>query len=462
MSECLYDLEDKCKEQLDTLSKSASFIMSLGAKELYHSNFLAFLIESNAEIPINVQNNLKKLFGLDGDKKVHIWRERKNFDLVLIQADIEDENAWMECKPKIVIIENKLKSIPTVKQLKEYDDKLSGKVEFPIEFFLEWKSGDKVDESRLKKDIVDKIQLKGESVELYVYRHDKSRREIVGDPKKVRVKKVLISTEEFNEQEGWGNITWQKIRDEIGRGLTEGEQNKKPLIPELIKDYVCALCNILGLVDKISNFHHCFVENKLKELTCKDFYEQTKSKRFRQLRIHDLVGKIAFNKLEKTLLVNLENDDISEKINSHFILNSYTFYSRQQPGIGFEWLWSNGRTKKEEKRFSIGVQIQGSSLAHFVEFYPSYDGAENFANKMKTWLYPEEAGFKGNIRNPDQLLRFNNKKFLYTKISIEEFSFGDLSKRVATSLLYGCEILKNNESEFLNEIKVWLDPIKKI
>ena len=39
MSECLYDLEDKCKEQLDTLSKSASFIMSLGAKDLYHSNF---------------------------------------------------------------------------------------------------------------------------------------------------------------------------------------------------------------------------------------------------------------------------------------------------------------------------------------------------------------------------------------------------------------------------------------
>jgi len=316
MSECIYDLEFKCKEQLDNLSESASFIMSLGAKELYHSNFLAFLIESDAEIPINVQNNLKILFGLDSDKKVYIWREKNNFDLVLIQADIENENAWRKCTPKIVIIENKLKSIPSLKQLKDYDDKLSRKIEFPIEFSLEWGNGDDVD----------KIQLKEKSVALYVYRHGQSRRETVGESKKISVEKILISTEEFNDKKDWGNITWKTIRDKIGKGLEE--QNKKTLIPKLIEDYVYALSNILGMVDKISDFHHCFVENKSKELTCNDFYEQTKSQRFRHLRIHDLVGKIAFNKLEKTLLVKLENADISGKKNNHFILNSYTFYSR--------------------------------------------------------------------------------------------------------------------------------------
>lgn len=443
MNECKHELEERCKEQLDELSKSASFIMSLGAKELFHSNFLAFLIESDAEIPKNIQNNLKKYFELEPDKKVYIWRDKNNLDLVLIQADIENEYSWENCIPKIVIIENKLKSIPTVKQLEDYDNKLKGEIKFPIDFSLKLENGD---------DVVEEINLKDGAMALYVHKDAQSRRKKFPNSNKISIKKIILSTEKFEEKKGWKNITWNEVVQQIEKGLNdEDKQNEDSLITELIKDYVKSMENIMKIVNKTTSFHDCFVGDKLSYV---DFYKQTKSTKFKHLRIHDLVGKIAFNKLEKTLLEKLKRDLKSLTIKEKFKLNSYTFYSRQQPGIGFEWLYTNGLEKKKEKRFSIGVQIQGDTLAHFVEFYPSKDKAENFANKkMNKWLYPEEDGFKGNIKNHGQLLKFDKKKFLYTKVSIGGFSFEGLSKRVEKSLKYATEILNNNDENFLEEVE---------
>lgn len=144
MNEKQRSLVKNCEQQVEGLAKSPSFIMSLGAKELFHSNFLAFLLETREESLKDVQNNLKQLFGLEIEKKVYVWREKSNLDLVLVQIDIEDEASWQKCAPKVSIIENKLKSIPTKEQLVEYDEKIKKGMDFDLDVPICWNNNENI------------------------------------------------------------------------------------------------------------------------------------------------------------------------------------------------------------------------------------------------------------------------------------------------------------------------------
>ena len=92
--------------------------MSLGSKELFHSNFLEYLWNVNQEAFINVINeNVKKEFHLpyplNHNQEYEFGREKENFDICFFH---------MENKKKVydLVIENKVKSIPYKEQLEEY------------------------------------------------------------------------------------------------------------------------------------------------------------------------------------------------------------------------------------------------------------------------------------------------------------------------------------------------------
>jgi hypothetical protein len=95
--------------------------MSLGSKELFHSNFLEFLWEVDHGLFCDVINGLKgcKLnLVLDPDVKYEVGRESRNFDLCVFHRK----------NKKIIydlIIENKVKSIPNKKQLDTYVGKVA-------------------------------------------------------------------------------------------------------------------------------------------------------------------------------------------------------------------------------------------------------------------------------------------------------------------------------------------------
>ena len=91
-------------KQVEKLKKSPVFAMSLGSKELFHSNFWAFLMEHK-----DYKALLYSLFPeLEPSEKVEIRREYKNRDIVII------------CNNKEFVIENKIKSYPDLEQLKRY------------------------------------------------------------------------------------------------------------------------------------------------------------------------------------------------------------------------------------------------------------------------------------------------------------------------------------------------------
>lgn len=95
--------ENKIIDILDKLENNAIFRLSLTSKELFHSNFWAWLLSKYPQ-------KFTSVFYLNYDNKspVVVRREKNNFDLSI------------EINNRLIIIENKFKSLPNKKQLEEY------------------------------------------------------------------------------------------------------------------------------------------------------------------------------------------------------------------------------------------------------------------------------------------------------------------------------------------------------
>lgn len=91
------------------LKESLLFRMSLGSKELFHSNVWAWLIEKD--------NNFIKVFfdnvEISEYKDISVSRETKNRDIIIWLKDKNDKKCYF-------VIENKIKSLPTREQLEKY------------------------------------------------------------------------------------------------------------------------------------------------------------------------------------------------------------------------------------------------------------------------------------------------------------------------------------------------------
>ena len=105
--------------ELEELYKNPMFRISLGSKELFHSNFLAFLWDCDKQAFLNVINdllpkgkkiNVSELLGKEG---LTIYREKENLDLCICHT--ENKKDCID-----IVIENKVKSIPYIEQLDEY------------------------------------------------------------------------------------------------------------------------------------------------------------------------------------------------------------------------------------------------------------------------------------------------------------------------------------------------------
>jgi len=99
------------------LKSSPMYNLSLSSKELFHSNFLAWLGNNSSTKPF-FRAIIKSLTGIDLNQHPNwvVEREDKNVDLC-----IKEGNNY------ILVIENKVKSIPRKDQLDDYYNKLSGK-----------------------------------------------------------------------------------------------------------------------------------------------------------------------------------------------------------------------------------------------------------------------------------------------------------------------------------------------
>lgn len=116
------------------LKKNPMFNLSLSSKELFHSNFLAWIAEDEDTEDLFV--SILVLFGLKEDiakdyaegirnGRYIVKREYKNFDFCICEK-IKDSDGNSEedniSGQVILVLENKFKSIPYEKQLKKYQE----------------------------------------------------------------------------------------------------------------------------------------------------------------------------------------------------------------------------------------------------------------------------------------------------------------------------------------------------
>ncbi|MDE6409876.1 MAG: PD-(D/E)XK nuclease family protein [Muribaculaceae bacterium] len=124
-------------ETYEKLKQSPVFQMSLHSKELFHSNFLAWLGEDpklrevfrNVMVAIGLSREYVDSWGEDFE----ILREKNHFDLI-VKAPVHKNKKGKE-RPKrgelYLVIENKIKSVPTGDQLNDYSKKLESYVKNP-------------------------------------------------------------------------------------------------------------------------------------------------------------------------------------------------------------------------------------------------------------------------------------------------------------------------------------------
>lgn len=108
------------QENVNALKQSPLFALSLGGKELSHSNFWEWLIN----IRVDSVNPFVEVFYPEFYSKknqfIKVEREKGHRDLTIY---FEDFNG----RRKAVFIENKLKAIPTIEQLRTYEENFSEK-----------------------------------------------------------------------------------------------------------------------------------------------------------------------------------------------------------------------------------------------------------------------------------------------------------------------------------------------
>lgn len=100
----------------DELLKSPMFNLSMASKELFHSNLLYWMSVTYPQLFLKILENLN-IDTSSWEKQDWVsYREKNHFDLSLYLCNGKKE----EC---LLIIENKVKSIPQIHQLRDYEEK---------------------------------------------------------------------------------------------------------------------------------------------------------------------------------------------------------------------------------------------------------------------------------------------------------------------------------------------------
>lgn len=330
-------------EIITRLKKNPIYAMSLGGKELFHSNMLAWLF-------MNEENQkLKKLFGIKENEVVlNEFREHQNLDLIIVYSSEEvkerigdisilddiDSKLSKDLALKFVIIENKFKSIPNKQQLEEYSDKLN----------------------KRKYKIYNKY-LTNDNTSCYLF----------------APQIVLDNALGFDRNKGFGEscdingVTWKAVSyNSFKDKIVVQKGHPCEFILQYYCDMLADLNTILNkkLIDDIN-------EKKL-------FPNPDNIKLLKQIRFYDIYTKLWYGITQKNIEEDFENN---------VAFNRKEFGMTRSIGF-FEW-----QIEYEEKLL-VGVQIQGNQFRVFVE--PYYKKKPKDSKKFKASVN-DNLEFKKNI-----------------------------------------------------------------
>jgi hypothetical protein len=389
------------KKVVSDLKNNPVFRMSLASKELFHSNMLAWLLESKDienHLPSEIAKELAKLFMPDYTV-LTVLRERKHFDLLIVLfptkgydytiknslTEIEDifQNSGsgdknlldkLQKNCQFVVVENKFKSIPNKPQLDEYKNK--AKITFGTK------------ES--------KIEMTDKNITYYLLAPQ-------------------VSLDHFEGCDGWETkISWDKISDTLSEAVKTKEKSD-PFTGKFIEYYADFLKNMLELTKDI--------EKKLKSYDKNAFPNPDDIRELSKIRIHDFYEKLWFSVLLSK--IEITNEDKMELLKG-------SGYTRSLGLLDF-------KITDAEKHVVRGVQIQNLQLRVILEPQIAIKKGDDRYTWQKTYAENDfndyfQDIFKKIGEEPNgKLCKFGDFKYQYTPID-PKISIKDLSKKINNAL----------------------------
>ena len=372
---------------IKNLKENVLFNASLGSKELFHSNLLAWFLEQKNN---SVEFEALRLFIKEVAKlDVGIITEENNPIITREENKIDLTIKWKQDKDwNLIFIENKMKSIPTSEQLKEYDKKTE-------------KLHDTTKRNGLKRKIIKKFLLTP-------YKSDVN-----------------------SDSNDWQNITYQEDIIPFLESIKELSYANED-IKYAIGKYISFLTtqNQLLLWFNFNNTEDFKLRNY-------DFYTSEEMDKVRNLRLHDLILKLAHEKIG-ALIKNILNNDSS---NQYRISEKHPKDEFKSGNIyitnGFSR--STGITDIKiciDKNQVIGLQLQGNSLRYLTEVFgknklkvQNKQFAYNII-KDKLWFHNENGKLlsgKGRnkelvISNSGEVFNSYGLNFIYLNLDVSSYA----------------------------------------
>ena len=249
-------------------------------------------------------------FGIKTDDKgsLAVKREWEHFDLSIVHETIKKKKGKdVKIVDNIVaVIENKVKSIPRIKQLDNYNKEIE----------------------KVNKD---------------------------NECKKILL--ALIDPGFDHNEEGWSCFTYEKYRGFIEDCLTIIENDYDRCI---IEDYY-------NMIDTLISFKDEWLREDFSSMKYMDIIEHSSVKDYIDLRINDLRHKTIFSKMFSSLEVNLKDDkpetgiEKAEDIFKYNIPLTIGYGMTNATGLIEAKVIINAD-------YLLGIQVQGYQYRHFIEF----------------------------------------------------------------------------------------------
>lgn len=302
----------------DMLKNSVTFSMSLGAKELFHSNFLYWISLTNRDFFLDIMRDLA------GHSNVPFWweesnfevkREYHNFDLcICVKYENNSKKADREdyILMPVLILENKMKSLPQTDQLKQYTKKaLDLNKKARNKLAIDEKTANGNDQASITFIL---LSLLGSDIDTNF---------------------PLDNKDYF-----WNKKNYQDLYKAFN---TSKDERLEGLTLDIVNDYMKFIKSLYSLAnDWDFNINDSFNQKLI--FPDKDLEE---------LRIHDIRDKIHFQ-----LLLKLIRKELEKNYSNFKNINTNTGYTHQKGLIDVWWEYGDVHFK---------IQLQGNVYKHAIE-----------------------------------------------------------------------------------------------
>jgi hypothetical protein len=475
---------EKCAPHVTTLRRSAMFALSRGAKELFHTNFLAFVLELDEEAVdfadwktvLEVRRALlERIFGADAPQRVMAWREAQSLDLVLAAAPGATEDGHPQLaktvldgprrKPSeppggtehlprcLIVIEAKVKALPDVQQLHRYNQLLHSGLALTLDPEVVLKNGEeaavwgRLDVHTTDDHCGSTALLKAFPPEL-CYDADtigtKQRRCISTGYGKVR--RVLLAPEDPSKaasEAGWDFISFSDLLVDFDAATGEN----CGALSAMLRDYATSTRALLTVLNEVGDL---VSEKYVKAATYMTLGNvNAAANYFRSLRIHDVLGKRGYSVLQRALDDSLDSQSVLKEVGD-WKRAAEVFMTRGTPGVCIEFRLTDG-CGRELRQVSLGIQIQGTSFRRYLSAsHPSETKAEhslrNLAGRLPQGSISAEGCWwaLGSATANMPTKKFNEHAFLYVDLDATSWTFEDLKFELILSMQLAAKLVLDN------------------